>query len=73
MPGLCPFTISWAQFKDPDLHTCFASTVGASWPLTQEMAGLSPFSNKYFFVTEFSEIFRKKSDIVLTPPPPTCA
>ena len=33
---------------------CFAGAVVASWSLTQEMAGLNLFNDKYF-VTEFAE------------------
>ena len=32
-----------------------AGAVVASWSLTQEVAGSSPFNDKYFFVTEFAE------------------
>ena len=31
------------QFKDPVSHMCLAGTVVASWSLTQEVAGSSPF------------------------------
>ena len=41
-------SMNWAQFKDPVSHMCLAGAVVACWSLTQEMAGLSPFSNKYF-------------------------
>ena len=52
--------MNWAQFKDPDSHTCLAGTVVASWSLTQ--AGLNPFTVMTFnFITEFSETFRKIS------------
>ena len=43
-----------AQFKDAVSHMCLANTVVASWSLIQEIAGLSPFHDKYF-VTEFAE------------------
>ena len=33
---------------------CLAGTVVASWSLTQEVTGSSPFNDKHF-VTEFSE------------------
>ena len=46
--------MNWAQFKDPVSHMCLAGTVVAIWSLTQEVAGSSPFYDKYF-VTEFSE------------------
>ena len=51
------------QFKDPDAHMCLAGAVVASWPVAQEVAGLSPFTvMTNIFVTElseFSETFRK--------------
>ena len=37
-----------------------AGNVVSSWSLTEEVAGLSPFSDKYF-VTEFNENIRKNS------------
>ena len=47
--------MNWAKFKDPVSHLCLAGTVVASWPLTQEMAGLNPFTAMTnAFVTEFS-------------------
>ena len=36
--------MNWAQFKDPVSHMCLAGGVVASWSLTQEVAGLSPFT-----------------------------
>ena len=36
----------WAQFKDPVSHTCLAGVVVASWSLTQELVGSSPFNDK---------------------------
>ena len=38
--------MNWAEFKDPVSHMCLAGTVVASWSLTQEVAGLSPFNDK---------------------------
>ena len=47
--------MNWAQFKDPVSQLCLAATVVASWPLTQEMAGLNPFTvMTNTFVAEFS-------------------
>ena len=44
------------QFKDPVSHMCLAGTVVASWSLTQEVAGSSPFTVlTNIFVTEFHE------------------
>ena len=60
--------MNWGQFKDPVSHMCLGGTVIASWSLTQEVVGLSPFiviTN--IFVSEFnkiqqiSETFRKNS------------
>ena len=36
--------MNWAQFEDPVSHMCFASTVVASWSITQQVAGLSLFT-----------------------------
>ena len=47
--------MSWAQFKVTISPTCLAGTVIASWSLTQEVAGSSPFKDKNIFVTEFNE------------------
>ena len=44
------WSMNWAQFKDPPRYLCLTGAVVASWSLTQELAGSSPFS-----VTEFSE------------------
>ena len=44
------------QFKDPVHHMCLAGTVVASWSLTREVAGLSPFTVMInMLVTEFAE------------------
>ena len=49
-------SINWSQFKDPVSHICLPDTVVASWPLTQEVAGLSPSTvMANIFVTEFAE------------------
>ena len=40
--------MNWTQFKDPVSHMCLAGDVVASWSLAQEVAGLSPFNDKYF-------------------------
>ena len=48
--------MNWANYKDPISHACLAGIVAASWSLTQEVAGLSPFTvMTNIFVTEFSE------------------
>ena len=57
--------MNWCQFKNIVSHMCLAGTVVASWSLTQEVAGLSPFNvTTNIFVTEFSEFketFRENS------------
>ena len=46
----------WAQFKDLVFHVCLAGVMVASLSLTQEMAGLNPFTvMTNIFVTEFIE------------------
>ena len=56
-------SMNWAQFKDPISHMS-CGTVVASWSFTQEVAGLSPFTvMTNVFVTEFSETFRKNSNV----------
>ena len=47
--------MNWDQFKDPVPHMCLAGAVVASWSLTQEVAGSSPFTvMPYIFVPEFA-------------------
>ena len=41
-------SMNWVQFKDLGVQMCLADTVVASWSLTQEVAGPSPFNDKYF-------------------------
>ena len=36
--------MNWGQFKDPVSRMCLAVTVVASWSLTQEVTGSSPFT-----------------------------
>ena len=44
------------QLKDPVSHMCLAGAVVASWSLTQEVAGSSPFTvMRIIFVSEFAE------------------
>ena len=40
--------MNWAQFKDRVSHMCHAGAVVAPWAITQEVAGSSPFNDKYF-------------------------
>ena len=48
--------MNWSQFKDSVSHMCLAGAVVASWSLTQEVAGSSPFTvMTNIFVTEFNE------------------
>ena len=60
-------SMNWAQFKDPVSQMCLADTVVASWSLTQELVGSSPFTTMTnIFVTEFaefSETFRENSTV----------
>ena len=58
--------MNWSQFKDLFSHICLAGDVVASWCLTQEVAGSSPFTvMAAIFVTEFSvKTFRKNSIIL---------
>ena len=43
--------MNWAQFKDPVCSIRLAGTVIAPWSPTQEIAGSSPFNDKYFLMT----------------------
>ena len=48
--------MNWAEFNDPVSYVCLAGDVVASWSLTQEVAGSSPFTvMTNIFVTEFAE------------------
>ena len=47
--------MNWSQFKDPVSRMCLGGTVVASWSLTQEVAGLNPF-------TVMTDIFSLNSD-----------
>ena len=48
--------MNWSQFKDPVSHMCLAVAGVASWSLTQEVAGLNPFTvMTNIFDTEFAE------------------
>ena len=45
-----------AHFKDPVSHMCLAGAMVPSWSLTQNVAGLSPFTvMTNIFVTQLSE------------------
>ena len=37
-------SMNWGECKDPVCHVCIAGDVIASWSLTQEVAGSSPFT-----------------------------
>ena len=54
--------MNWNQFKDPVSHMCLAGAVVASWSLTQEIAGSSPFTVTNIFFTEFSELGKTPND-----------
>ena len=43
--------MNWAQFHNVS-QMSLAGAVVASWSLTHEVASLSLFNDKYFFVTE---------------------
>ena len=47
--------MNWAQFKDYVSNLALGDAMVASWSLTQEVVGLSPFTlmANIFFVTEF--------------------
>ena len=48
--------MNWAEIKDPVSHVCIAGAVVASSSLTQEVAGLNPFTvMTNILVTEFAE------------------
>ena len=44
--------MNWAQFIDPASHMCLTGAVVALWSLTQEVAGLSPFTEFIDFKIE---------------------
>ena len=57
-------SMNWAQLKDPVSHMCLACTMVASWCLTQEVAGSSPFTDKCFLslnLLNSVKTFRKNS------------
>ena len=48
--------MKWSQFKNHVSPMCLVGTVIASWSLTQDVAGSSPFAvMTNIFVTEFAE------------------
>ena len=49
--------MNYSQLKDPVSHMCLASTVVASWSLTQKVAGSNPSTvmTNIFFLIEFPE------------------
>ena len=53
-------SMNWAQFKDPLCYLCLSGTVVVSWSLTQEVAGSTPFNDKYFLLLNSVKTFRKK-------------
>ena len=40
--------MNWVHFKDLVSHMCHAGAVVAPWAIAQEVAGSSPFNDKYF-------------------------
>ena len=63
------WSMTWFQFKEPVSDMCLAGSVVASWSLTQEMAGSSPFNEKYFcqWIRSLNSVktFRKNSSLTL--------
>ena len=58
------WSMNSVQLKDPISHICLVGAVVASWSRTQEMAGSSPFNDKYFLSANSLNsvtIFRKNS------------
>ena len=57
--------MNWAAFKDPVSHMCLTGDVVASWSLTQEVVGSSPFTVMTNILslnsTNSVKTFRKKS------------
>ena len=53
--------MNWAQFKYPVSHMCLAGAVVASWFLTQEVAGLNPFTVMTNIFVNSVKTFRKNS------------
>ena len=59
-------SMCWDQFKDPVSHMCLAGALVASWSLTQEVAGSSPFTvMTNTFVTENLVKHLGKSSMIL--------
>ena len=53
--------MNWPQFKHPVSHMCLAGAVVASWCLTQEVAGSSPFTVMINILSlNSAKTFRKK-------------
>ena len=56
--------MNWSQFQDPVSDMCLADTLVASWSLTQEVAGLNPFTvMTSICVAEFAEFNTGRSVI----------
>ena len=53
-------SMNWAQFKYPIFHMCYAGAVVVCLSLTQEVAGSTPFNDKYFCHNSV-KTFRKSS------------
>ena len=52
------------QFKDPVSHMCLAGAIVTSWSLTQDVAGLSPFTfiDKYILSMNSVKTYNKNSN-----------
>ena len=53
-------SMNWAEFKDPVSHVHLAGTVVASWSLTKDVAGSSPFT---VTTNIYVKTFRKNSNV----------
>ena len=54
--GISQSSVNWTQFQDSVSHMCLAGAVVAPWFLTQEVAGLKPFTVMInIFVIELAE------------------
>ena len=74
---LCEFRESdkslWYEFKDPVSYMYLADAVAASWSLTQEVAGLNPFNDKYIRWMNFRNgVFKKSLDFLRIVPQIPC-
>ena len=62
--------MNYAKFKDPVFNMCLAGTAVASWSLTQEVTGFSPFtvqSSKFIanIVKGFDDLFASVTEVFI--------